>query len=57
VRLRVVPIVSDDVGAGAARTAHPVRPAMLADQLEALVIVDQGGKIDQVRSSQDDTGK
>jgi hypothetical protein len=30
---------------------------MLADQLEALVIVDQGGEIDQVRSSQDDTGK
>jgi len=53
VRLRVVAPVPDHRTAVAGRTAHALRPAMLAHHREALGIVHQARKVDQVRCSHD----
>src|SRR4051812_47408593 len=44
----IVPAVPDHVGAVARRAPHTGRPAMLADQVEALGVVEQRGQADQV---------
>jgi hypothetical protein len=44
----IVPAVPDHVGAVARRASHAIRPAMLADQVEALGVVEQRGQADQV---------
>jgi hypothetical protein len=44
----IVPPVPDHVGAVARRAPHTVQPAMLADQVEALGVVEQRGQADQV---------
>src|SRR4051812_34849501 len=44
----IVPAVPDHVGAVARRAPHTVRPTMLADQVEALGVVEQRGQADQV---------
>jgi hypothetical protein len=44
----IVPAVPDHVGAVAGRAPHTGRPAMLADQVEALGVVEQRGQADQV---------
>ena len=49
VRLGVVATVAHHGAAAAAGAAHALRPAVLAHQGEALGVIDQGGKIDQVR--------
>jgi len=48
VRLRVVAPVPDHRGTVAARAAYAIRPAMLAHKREALGVVHQAGKVDQV---------
>jgi hypothetical protein len=40
--------VPDHVGTVAGRAPHTIRPAMLADQVEALGVVEQRGQADQV---------
>src|SRR4051812_35370683 len=49
VRLGVVPAVPGDRGAAAGRAAHALGPAVLAHQLEALRVVDQGRQVHQGR--------
>ena len=56
VSLGVVKAVPDNGAAAACGTAHPLRPAMLAHQGEALGIVDQRRKVDQSRCSHDARG-
>ena len=48
-RLGLVAPVPDHAGAAAPGTAHPLRPAVLAHQGEALGVVDQRREVDQVR--------
>src|SRR4051812_16598246 len=52
-RLGVVAPVADHCTAAAAGTAHALWPAVLAHEGEALGIVHQAGKVDQVRCSHD----
>src|SRR5215217_4398621 len=52
-RLGVVASVADDRIAAAAGTAHALWPAVLAHKGEALGVVQQAGKVDQVRCSHD----
>jgi len=52
-RLRVVASVPDDRWTAAAGAAHALRPAMLAHQREALGIIHQARKVNQVRCSHD----
>ena len=47
-RLLLVMAVPDDLRAAAVKASHTLRPAMLAHQCEALGIVQQSRKIDQV---------
>jgi hypothetical protein len=44
----IVSAVPDYVGGATRRTPHTVRPALLADQLEAFGIIEQTGQTDQV---------
>jgi hypothetical protein len=44
----IVPAVPDRLGAVAGRAPHTGRPAMLADQVEALGVIEQRGQADQV---------
>jgi hypothetical protein len=44
----ILPAVPDHVRAVAGRAPHAIRPAMLADQVEALGVVEQRGQADQV---------
>src|SRR4051794_34065764 len=46
--MTIVPAVPDHVGTVARRASHAIRPAMLADQVEALGVVEQRGQADQV---------
>ena len=51
--LGLVKAVPDHGTAAAGGTAHPLRPAMLAHQGEALGIVDQRREVDQIRCGHD----
>jgi len=55
VLLHVVDAMAYDGRAGAAGTANAIGPTMLADQLKTLLVVDEGGKIDQFGRSQERT--
>jgi len=55
-RLRVVAPVPDDRGTIASGAAHTLGPAMLAHEREALGVVHQPRKIDQVRCRHDGKG-
>ena len=55
VALFLVMTVADHRMARTTRTAHAIGPTMLTDQLVALVVINERGKIDQFRDSHDDT--
>ena len=55
VRLFLIVAVTADRMARAARTANAIGPTMLTDQIEALVVIDERGEVDQLRDSHDDT--
>jgi hypothetical protein len=57
VPLRLIITVPMDATAGAAGAANTIGPTVLTDQQVTLVVVDERGEIDQLRNSQDDTGK
>jgi len=56
VRLRVVAPVPDDRGTVASGAARTLRPAVLAHKREALGVVHQARKVDQVRCRHDGKG-
>ena len=55
VLLPVVNTIADHGLAGAAGTANAIGPTMLTNQPKTLLVVDEGGEINQVIGSQDDT--
>jgi hypothetical protein len=54
--LGLVQAIPDYATAAASRAVHPIRPAMLAHQGEALGIVDQRREVDQIRCGHDAKG-
>src|SRR3954467_6545851 len=56
VRLGLVKAVSHHGSAAAGRTTHPLRPALLPHQGEALGVVDQRREVDQIRCGHGDRG-
>jgi hypothetical protein len=48
VRLSVVNPIADDRLTGALGTAYSIGPTMLTDQLKTLLVVNEGGEINQL---------